>query len=71
MHPEIKKFWQDAGYRVGNDISGIIYGYKGLPGGPLSIYKIETLAFGNRHRFNGIWYSEEEMLKIIRLKAFI
>jgi hypothetical protein len=72
MHPQIKKFWRDAGYRVEkNDITGTIYGYKGLPGGPISISKIETLAFGNRHRFNGIWYSEEEMLRIIRLKAFI
>ena len=55
MHPQIKKFWRDAGYRVEkNDITGTIYGYKGLPGGPISISKIETLAFGTVSMVYGI-----------------
>jgi len=81
MHPEIKKFWEDAGYSVtepgyitdpkGEQIQlGTISGYKKAAYNS-AVSKIETIAFGNQHRFNGKWYSEEDMLRIIRLKIFI
>jgi hypothetical protein len=81
MHPEIKKFWEDAGYiieepgyitdPIGDRIqSGTVSGYKKIgPNSCISI--IETLAFGNSHRINKKWYSEEDMLRIIRLKTFL
>lgn len=71
MHPEIKKFWQEAGYRITNEeqvLSGVVSGIQQMSA---SIGRIDTLAFGDRHRFNGVWYSEEQMLRIIRLKAFL
>ena len=81
MHPEIKKFWEDAGYIIeepgyitdpnGDRIqSGTVLGYKRLDPNS-SISRIETIAFGNQYRINNKWYSEEEMLIIIRLKVFI
>lgn len=81
MHPEIKKFWKDAGYSIesepgyitdpgGNRIQlGTITAYKKTDL-KFAVSKIETIAFGDQHRFNGEWYSEEEMLRIIKLKAF-
>ena len=73
MHPEIKKFWQDEGYSISNEDQttfGTVSGYKTVINAPF-ISMIETLAFGDQYRFKGEWYSEEEMLRIIRLKAFI
>ncbi len=80
MHPDIRKFWEDAGYVIsepgyidsmGSRIQmGTITGYKALSPNPC-ICLIEVIAFGDKHRINGQWYSEEEMLKIIKLKAFI
>jgi hypothetical protein len=73
MHPEIKKFWQDEGYSIpfqDDPALGTVSGYKPIDGAPY-ISKIEILAFGDKYRFKGEWYSEEEMLRIIHLKAFI
>ncbi len=85
MHPEIKKFWQEAGYsyienedqtssvirRDGKVIYlGIVTGHLPLDG-PLPIARMDTLAFGDQHRFKEKWYSEEQMLRIIKLKAFL
>lgn len=85
MHPEIKKFWQEAGYTyienedqthsvTGPDgkaiYLGTVTGHLPL-GGPLLIARLDTLAFGKEHRFKEKWYSEEQMLRIVRLKAFL
>lgn len=73
MHPEIKKFWAEAGYVIENEnqiTSGVITAYKRI-NSILPISIIETIGFGSQHRINGNWYSEQEMLKIIRLKAFL
>jgi hypothetical protein len=73
MHPEIEKFWKDAGYRLSNKelhISGVVTGYKETyPGSCVSI--IEIISFVRDYRFKDKWYSEEEMLRIVRLKAFL
>jgi hypothetical protein len=69
MHPEIKKFWYDDGYEsVIEETGGTIIGYMRL-----SDYccRMDTLGFGDRCRYKGKWYSEEQMLRIIRLKAFL
>jgi hypothetical protein len=71
MHSEIKKFWEDAGH--------FLYGGGGItdiweiriPLSDLPIYRIEVVAHSNTYRFDGQWYSEEEALRIVRLKAFL
>jgi hypothetical protein len=67
MHPEIKKFWEDAGHTVLGP--SIIETYE-IHIGPGPGRLIQMIAHGNHHRFNKKWYSEEEMLRIIKLKAF-
>ena len=77
MHPEIRKFWEDAGYEIEiystKDKKKLAYGYKGLksPNQFNNDWSCATLMFGNQYRFNGNWLSEEDLLKIIKLKAFI
>lgn len=72
MHPEIKDFWIKAGHTPhGGHPPTYIWEINIHLGGPLSIYLIETVCHGNRYRYNKEWYSEEEMLKIIKLKAFL
>lgn len=71
MHPEIKKFWEDAGYTIepGDARIQAIYGQ-----GKVNEFggrKIEVLMFNGEYRFGSKWVSEEEMLRIIKLKAFI
>lgn len=64
MHVEIKKFWEEAGYTV-NEVDWISL---------ITAQKddcLETIAFGDTYKFKNKWYSEEEMLRIIRLKAFM
>ena len=67
MNSEIKKFWEKLGHVSGPTLinSWEIY----IGDGP--IYRIETIAHGNKYRFENKWYSEEEMLRIVRLKAFL
>jgi len=70
MHPEIKKFWEATGHKL--------YGPSGIQsweihkylGGPLGISLIETVCHGDKYQFQNKWYSEEEMLAIIKLIAF-
>jgi hypothetical protein len=71
MHPEIKKFWEDIGYTIepGDARIQAIYGQR--KPNEFGIRKIEVLMFNNEYRFQTRWVSEEEMLKIIKLKAFI
>lgn len=85
MHPEIKKFWREAGYTyIENEDQashvtaldgeviylGTVTGYLNL-GGPFNITRMDTLAFGDQHRYKGVWYTEEQMLKIVKMKAFL
>ena len=73
IHPEIKKFWQECGFSIVNEdqtMSGTVTGYKHNKD-YFYIRFIKTLAFGNTYRFNGQWYSEEQMLRLVKLKAFL
>lgn len=70
MHPEIKKFWNDIGHVVHGPTSMGSYEIH-IPNKNFSIYKIEIVCYGDEYRFNNRWYSEEEMFKIIKLKAFL
>ena len=68
MNSLIRKFWENIGTVYGP--SSIIESYNVYIGtGP--IRKIEIVAHGNKYRFDKKWYSEEEMLRIIKIKAFI
>ena len=70
MHPKIKKFWIS---KRDHDLSwsGPVMDIWSVFIGCGNIRKIETVCHGDKYRFNGEWYSEEEMLKIIKMKAFI
>lgn len=71
MHPEIKKFWEEAGWEIENEnqeLSGTVTATKKID---FAMGIIETIAFGNEHRYNGKWFTEEEMLRIIRMHAFL
>jgi hypothetical protein len=70
MHPDIKKFWNKKGHTL-------VGGHS-----PMYIWEIyidlgmgvcisEIVCHGNLYRFNKEWYSEEKMLKIIKMKAFL
>lgn len=69
MNPLIRKFWEDTGHTVHGP--SIIDSYTIYIGTAPSIFLIETIAHGNMYRFNKKWYFEEEMLRIIKIKAFI
>lgn len=72
MHSEIKKFWQDAGYTPsGGEPPTYIWEIHIPIGGPFNISLIEIVCHGNEYLFNKEWYSEEEMLRIIKQKAFL
>ena len=69
MHPKIKEFWTKKRHHelVGPSFidSWEVYIGEGL------IRKIETVAHGNRYRYENEWYTEEEMLRLIEQKAFL
>jgi hypothetical protein len=75
MHPEIKKFWIEAGYiLIGGQPPTYIWEIHinlGISGLGIDVYRMETVCHGNKYRFNKEWYSEEEALKIVKLKAFL
>lgn len=68
MNSLIRKFWEAAGHTIyGPNGSGAYEVYIGAK----PIRKIETIYHGDKYHFNEKWYSEEEMLRIIKIKAFI
>lgn len=73
MHPDIRKFWEAAGYRIENADqigTGVVSGVK-RTSSKFDVSIIEVIGFGDRHRFNKVWYSEEEMLRLIKMKALL
>ena len=70
MHPDIKKFWEDTGHTLHGPSLIDSWTIYVDTGGVIPIYLIETVCHGDRYRFKKEWYSEEEMLRIIKLKAF-
>jgi hypothetical protein len=71
IHPEIKKFWENQGFEVREpwfSRSQYIYGYKNS-----FISKLiarTDLNDSYEYLFKN-WKSEEEMLRLIKLKAFL
>jgi hypothetical protein len=65
MNTIIKKFWEDAGYEVSATPNHWIV-YKD------SVVGIESFSiyFAGKYKFKGQLYSEKEMLKLIKHKAF-
>jgi hypothetical protein len=69
MHPEIKKFWVNAGYSISQTpINDTIYYYINI---------IECVGYCDNgineqfHFINGNWYNERQALKIVKMKAFM
>ena len=62
------------GYSISNEdqsFTGTVSGHIRLDKAHPWIRRIDTLAFGDEHRYEGKWYSEAQMLRIIRQKAFL
>jgi hypothetical protein len=72
MHPDIRKFWEDAGYHVGipSALTQISEGWKRTDEDSW-IRLLVTCSHGKSYLFNKKWYSEKDMLKIIKLKVFL
>ena len=70
MHPAIKEFWIKEGHTLigGHPPTYIWEVHIDLV---MSMSLIEVVCHGNRHRYKKEWYSEEEMLRIIKQKAFL
>jgi hypothetical protein len=81
MHPDIKKFWENFGRPIGGYSFSAVdvwfvrsdpeYYDQGGPPPPLNEDIIFMNGKNNPYRMHGQWYSEEEMLKIIKMKAFL
>jgi len=81
MHPDIKEFWEKRGQSIGGysfsaiDVWFVIsdpeYYNQGGPPPPLKDDIIYMSAKIKNYRLNDLWYSEEEMLRIIKQKAFL
>lgn len=81
MHPDIIKFWQDAGYTISNltlsppntnplDANTYFFIRKNYQIVPLLIANLLNNG-AVKYEINGHWYSETEALRIIKLKAFV
>lgn len=77
MNLEIQKFWEDCGYTIKfrPDISYVADAWKDDKKEFLAVCVITNnvlmYRWANDTKSPGLWYSEEEMLKIVRLKAFL
>jgi hypothetical protein len=71
IHPDVKKFWEDAGYRVdATHFGDIIANWWAERNGQPSIL-IATERPEVKYVIADGWYTEKQTLKIIKLKAFI
>lgn len=69
MHPEIANFWENSGH-----ILQLLGGYWLAQKGKLHIkvaYSCSFLSYPTLYIWDGVFTSEEKMLKIIKMKAFI
>jgi hypothetical protein len=86
LHPEVIKFWEDKGKRIccygdywqyeGREAGGATYFYElDAPQISVSASDNNVIASHNRgeisYRLDGRSYSEEIIIKIIKLKAFL
>jgi len=73
MHADIKKFWEDAGYFIKHD-NPRDFGWYAQNNSQMFIVAGRDDILINRatmYYFNGNTYTEQEMLKIVKLKVFI
>lgn len=71
MHAAIKKFWtKKRGYRLVGPTLIDSWEIHIPVGGPFNMFRIETVCHGDKYHYNNEWYSEAEMLKIVKMKAF-
>ena len=68
MHPDIKKFWENAGY-VLTEVPKLS-NFEWWAGVHLLVASFDE-SNGMIYIFNGQKYSESEALKVIKLKAFL
>lgn len=79
MHPEIEQFWRNANYEVAHLGNIEVRAYLRIPedryDDPASLDLLAGACIfdkqSDRYIFDGSEYSEEDMLRIIRLKAFL
>lgn len=82
MHPEIKKFWERRGKSLGGySFSGLdVWFIRSDPeyydqGGPPPPLKKDIVYIRSgkdkKYRLDDLCYSEEKMLRLIKMKAFI
>ena len=71
MHPDIKSFWIKKGHTIhGGEPPMYIWSIHIDLG--MNMFRIETVCHGNKYRYNEEWYSEQEMLRIIKnMRAFL
>ena len=72
MHPDIKKFWEDSGhnisvYVIGDERLWIARKNGELSGGHIIYHHTGS----DEYYWDHSWYNEEEMLRIVKLKAFL
>jgi len=67
INPEIKRFWEKRGEVSGPTLIDSWECYLGK----LPIRQIVTIAHGNKYYYEKEWYTEEQMLKILKMKAFL
>jgi prepilin-type processing-associated H-X9-DG protein len=83
MHPDIQKFWEDAGYKIDSilfdethlimgGVDALIYWTVHRLIGDIGNVVAATLGNGvNVYWMDGHKYTENEMLKLIKLKCFL
>jgi len=75
MHPEIKKFWENVGVvncidEPTDHITNVPYYYVNIGIRSLTI-AAKWYGDGLFYHLNDKWYSEEDMLRMVKLKAFL
>ena len=72
MHPEIKKFWEDTGHELsGPSTLGVYALYIPIDNSRFGSRHIQMVYYEGKYIFNKERYSEQEMLRIIKQKAFL
>ena len=75
MHPEIIKFWERAGFTIAayhtSDLPGQIVWFKIKDDKSYGVAAFIGVGGLTRYFIDDSHYSEEEMLKLIKLKAFM
>jgi len=75
LNVEVKKFWEDAGYTTihsyTSDNNLFVKWFASKRGSNLIFIAHLSDLFGKFYYLNGITYTETEMLRIIKLKAFL